>query len=208
MKWTLTSLCLLICGVPSVSADRPDLSRVAVLIGEDGFGHGCPVSEYVLLTAKHVAYGHQEVHGGPRTGSTYGVEVDGAHGIASAVMYSQGFDMALMKTTVKIREPYRIASSVKEGDRVWLIQYSREKKKAFRPEVVEAKVVTILPDHLILDDFGMPGASGGCVVNGDGEVVGIYVAYIPLGESIKDVVGLVVSVTPGEMEIMLAGVDR
>jgi hypothetical protein len=60
------------------------------------------------------------------------------------------------------------------GDEVYWVEYARNKKKDFfESDVKKGKVLLILSGHIVIDGKPEPGASGGCLFNSAGEVVGI-----------------------------------
>lgn len=201
------------CGVlPRANAQPkpqpPDMSRIITFVGSDGLAHGCPVEPDIALTARHVAVNRSDSLFTPPGQSAYAFSSGNVYGYATYIAESQALDIALMQLTSEV-EPYAVAESVSVGEIVWLIDFERDKDAPFHPVPISAKVATILPHHILLSDFGQPGSSGGCVLNGKGEVVGIYVAFIPLVDlkTVQfnvDVVGMAVSVFPSEVADWIA----
>lgn len=191
---------------PERARVEPDVTRMATLVGIDGLAHACPVEivgdKTLMLTARHVAVSRTAsllAEPGP---SAYAVRIGDAFGFATPVLHSDILDIGVMVADfASPLAPYRIATErPKVGDSVWLVDFDRRKKQAFQDKGVEATVVTVLPGHILLDDFGQPGASGGCVLNRKEEVVGIYVAYIDLTDlksgTAGSIVGMAVTVDP------------
>lgn len=185
----------------------PDLSRIITFVGADALAHGCPVAPNVAITARHVAVSHNDSLFSPAGPSAYAFSSGEVVGYARYLRESPSLDLAMMLLGNTV-EPYPIAEGVSVGEVVWLVDFDRHSERPFQPIPVEAKVVTILPHHILLSDFGQPGSSGGCVLNAKGEVVGIYVAYIKLDDLKRvqlniETVGMAVSVFPGEVAAWL-----
>lgn len=199
------------CGKVRVSTQpkgaEPDLSSVVTFVGMDGLAHGCPVSPSLILTARHVALNHHVSVIAPNGPSTYAYSQGNTGGYATYVAESPALDLALMKVDGPVS--YYEVGEVGEGDRVWLVDFDRGNDTPFQSQVVSATVKTVLPHHILLSDFGQPGASGGCVLNSVGKVVGIYVAFIQMYDmksSIPELerFGLAVSVQSEEVSRLVA----
>jgi hypothetical protein len=185
----LLSGCASIGGLLPGSRDRsaaPNLSGSIVLMrsGEWGFGlaHGCMVSEDMVLTARHVALHYD---GRIELPLSYSIEIGGQRGVVRLERSYDDLDLAVMRVygAAIPQSFYKMAGKpLAEGDTVWVRDFDRDEKMAMKPKDVEATIKTILPQHAILSGWAQPGASGGCVLNSDGDLVGIYTAIIFLAD--------------------------
>jgi hypothetical protein len=146
-----------------------------------GFGHACLTTEGDF-TARHVAY--REMPPMP-LGLRWSSADGSVSGWAAPVNLSNFEDLALLALSVS--PPYRatqIASGPPSvGDRVWWIEYNWTKKgKAFARKVRFAKVSRIFAGMILFDDVVHSGASGGCLVNDQNEVVGV----VFMGQTAED----------------------
>lgn len=169
----------------SMEPAPPDTSHSLILAGYDGIAHACPIGPKVALTAYHVAMGRMTSRFGEPGPSKYAASAeDGFTGFASVLSASDTMDLAIVRLEAIVEAPgafYAISeNSPRPGESVYFLDFKRKKWLAFQEKLIRAQVVTVLPRHLILSDFPQGGASGGCVWNSSGEVVGIISGRLDL----------------------------
>ncbi len=180
------------CATQTVTRTKPwvDTSAIPVMSTELGFGHGCPVSEHLMLTAKHFV-ARRTVDGSgfffmPRWSDGYN-----NRGVLEYVRNVSSADMTVLRSVAPLDRWFHIAKKApRVGSEVLLVGYNFETLALYRTIVV-AKITAVKAGHLIFDDTPGPGSSGSCVLNRAGEVVGINVSG---GETEKGTMGFAVSV--------------
>lgn len=199
---------------PEVPAPAvPDMSRVLVLTGSDGYASACPILPGVLLTAKHVAL--DDLGNGQRRPAGYRTSYKGKEGLALYRAHFETEDLAVMNTDLLEVEPYPVSTTPAQvGDVIYLNEYVRSPKKGepiFSRTYVKTTVNNIVGSHIFLNDFSQPMTSGSCVFNEKGEVVGILVAYWGVRDMKRTyltdpkIYGVVVSIVPPPVETPVEG---
>lgn len=146
-----------------------------------GFASGCPISEYQIMTARHIAHVH------PSTGeilNAYVIWSDSENhtGNASLEDFDVRRDLALLHSETRLPHVYRPATTAPQlGEDVWIGGFNFD--DALKPKIVKTQVVNIISAHLILKASGEPGFSGSCVLNAANEVVGIFHWTMRRGDS-------------------------
>ncbi len=154
---------------------EPNTNGVMRIMGRWGFAHACPV-EGVVLTAAHVV---NPFHGVPTMNAVLvgyaWSDGNGNQGMLEGVGASRSRDLGLLE--LKSGEPsyYRHATKEPEvGDLLhWLEYNSSNRETVYTRRIKRAKLLRRVSGHLILDQEPQKGASGSCVLNMKGEVVGI-----------------------------------
>lgn len=166
---------------------EPDLSGVLSLMGRESMAHACPISATQALTNVHV------VQDAP-----YIWEAAGHYGLlgAEATTIRDRFrDLAVVEAWHTQFPRWYVVSQTppQVGDYVYFLGFDFTKKdKAFAPRAFKARILRIRNAHLILTPPGVPGTSGSCVLNEQGEVVAINQGGKELDD--KTVVGVAVGV--------------
>jgi hypothetical protein len=134
-----------------------------------GFGHACLTDEGDF-TARHVV-----VHDNKVFGLRFSSADGSVSGWAAPTAISDFEDLTLLELSVTV--PYRApiaAGPPAVGDRVWWVEYDWSKRdRAFSRVIRSAKVSRIFAGFILFDELVHSGASGGCLVNDAGAVVGI-----------------------------------
>jgi hypothetical protein len=151
----------------SISLDKDP--SIALQAPNGAAGHACPVNGYVL-TANHVLWDeHYKIHVPAAWSDGYGHE-------GSA--YVNGGFTFLDLITLDVQPPGKLdflpPGQAMVGDRIYWYEYDlRTRQNALRARRRFANVLRIVAGHYILDDMPVEGASGSCLLNRHGEVVGI-----------------------------------
>jgi hypothetical protein len=153
----------------SISADRDP--SIALQAPNGAAGHACPVNGYVL-TASHVLWDETLKTYVPTAWS------DG-YGQEGSAAVSGGFTfLDLISLSIYPLEGYQLdylpPGYAGVGDRVYWYEFDlRTRSNALRARRRFADVLRIVAGHYILDDMPVEGASGSCLLNSNGEVVGV-----------------------------------
>ena len=167
---------------------KPPSPMPIALMGKFGAAHACPVAG-IVVTAGHVAYHTSLVEGQiVYTPMAYLAEDGAGHsGLADPKGYNGYVDIALITLTW---EPvyYEKGPAVLIGDEVSWVEYDfTHVRKAFSPRVRRARVINTRLGHIMFTPPPMPGASGSCVFNTSGQVVGIVSAGMPADDGVVGV---------------------
>ena len=164
-------------GAVALSATTPN--RPLALLGLYGAAHACPVlikGEGHVITAGHVAW-HVVTNGGElaRIPKYYLIEDGvGNTGAAGAEAYNMYTDLAYLTTDLQITRWYSRGNLPAVGDEVTWVEYDFTKPdRAYRSRERSAKVLNVRLSHIMFDKVPASGASGTCLFNVEGEVVGI-----------------------------------
>lgn len=165
---------------PCLIEPEPETLPV-VLMGSAGAAHACPVDlgEGLLVTAGHVAYrsvlSNGEIINLPKV---YLAEDEHGHiGRAAPSGANNYVDIALMVTDLDDLKYYPLGVSY-VGDKVYWYEYSyKNAKSIYQNERREAKVSSVRVNHYFFDKAPLPGASGTCLFNEAGHVIGIISWY-------------------------------
>jgi hypothetical protein len=187
MKILRTALLALALCVAPTFAEKTSFSTDGVisLYSVSSIGHACPVGpDGTVLTAKHVAYSRE---GHPQY-FAWGNAL-GMRGTADPIWASKYFDLAKLRLNKKVPY-YELAKELpKEGAPVYWQEFSE----------VDARNVTrkgkfryTEGGYIFIEKAVQAGASGGCLFNEEGKVIGINVwgpkSVKPIGISV-DLIG-------------------
>lgn len=175
---TLSGCALAQAGAMSAQPARaPEItSGVLQLISARALGHGCPVTETLLLTARHMATA-QRLSGPPEPVDVTWSDADGYSGSAVTVAIDARRDLALMRADRAFRRWYPPAATAPEiGETVVIVGY--DYRDRLHRQIVRAEIVNLIATHLVLSQPGQPGFSGSCVIDTAGRAVGIFVAAV------------------------------
>lgn len=168
--------------VPVHADDKPtqDISRAVTLAGYDGLARGCPISPLLILTARHVARSSKDDNGNIEN-SYMRMEYMGRVGQARYLSHALTSDIAYMVPSFPLEQHYTLSSQpARMGDIVLFLDFNRDVGKAMEDILIKVKVQRVVAGHLYFSGIGDPGASGSCVWNQAGDVVGIMSAISPL----------------------------
>lgn len=169
---------VLMLAEPGLSASTkpqpPSLDHVVRLVGRYGIAHACPIAPTTALTNAHVVDLRPFDPSVPLYPHRFET-VDGQQiGLAVAERVSQGEDLALIQLSREVPY-YPIATNAPEkGDTLYWAGYDWSKRKRFGDSLLmQGRVVNLIAGSIVIDTETMSGSSGGCVLNADGEVVGV-----------------------------------
>ena len=140
------------------------------LIG-NGLGHACAV-EGRVFTARHVVEDFQ-------TGKTYTHRSN--YGKMRIVKIHRDRDLA--EISLEQKPPsWPLAKSITPGEKVLWWEYNfNNRRDTGKVNMRDARVIRISADHIFFDRQPIPGASGTCLANEKGEVVGIVFRFFQTG---------------------------
>lgn len=171
------SACAPVTGMAGVSAASeprtPDTSGVIRLVGNGGFGQGCPFEKTLAYTARHMVVKEEPF---PRNLFYVWSDHEGRSGSAWNAGYDLRRDLAVIHTDKPFHRIYPVATDApQEGEPLTIVGYDLEDEDhPMRPKVVPVKLKNIVSAHLMLGKGGQQGFSGSCVLNAKGEIVGIF----------------------------------
>lgn len=148
-------------GLLALLTAAPSFANQLAVVGFGPAGQACPVTEHLALTARHVVEGRKQLRFSTGTGIEGRVEV---------VTEYPDADLALVKTEEKLT-PYRVASNPPVADeKLWVQGFDwRKQATQFLPRVMDPSTFYyVFSGHLYYVPGGMPGTSGGCVLNQEG----------------------------------------
>lgn len=172
---TVVALLAFIMAVPATmtSDDDPDLTATLSLAGRFSTAHACPVSPEWALTAAHVTDPKPfdpEARLIPYRFENYEGEV----GLASPQSVFASSDIGWLHLSNPVTRFYEIGSKPAKGDKVHWINFKTNRNNFHEMEGMSAEVVNSVAGILYLKgDEPKPGASGGCVLDSNGYLVGI-----------------------------------
>jgi hypothetical protein len=147
------------------------------MMGRWGFAHACPVDGFIL-TAAHVVNPFSNTAG--LTGLLVGYAWEdgyGNRGYVKGAGASLDRDVGVLTLESGVPVYYRHAEEAPAiGDLLYWVEYDYERKSTvFEQKSRRGELLRIVPGHLVLDREPAKGASGGCLLNANGEVVGLIV---------------------------------
>ena len=148
--------------------DHPNTKGIITLINA-GFAHACPCDGKVY-TAGHAVM--PVLRNAPLRAFLW-EDGYGNSGEAEGKSYDDYRDLGTL--SLKGDDPvYYVRASTlpKEDDKVYWLEF---KDKDYLPEVRDAKVMYSVAGYVFFDKIPSSGASGSCLLNSAGEVVGIVV---------------------------------
>lgn len=153
-----------------------------------GVGHACPIAGEGVLTAAHVVIDKQA---GRVVNVSYSFK--GTEGLGEVVGVSPYKDLALIVVSGPV--DYLPRAEAKVGDLVFWFEYDfRTRENLLRGRRRFATVIRLVAGTIIFDAPPTPGASGTCLINSEGAVVGIVVAGFETDD--KLVSGVAVTLPP------------
>lgn len=131
-----------------------------------GAGHACPVNGEVI-TAAHVLWDETTRK---YLGATYTFGTSEGYAIADAFFPYK--DLARLQISGQVR--YLPSGNPQAGDEVFWFEYDfRTQENAFRAHRRMAIILRVVAGLVIFDQEPVSGASGTCLINARGQVVGI-----------------------------------
>ena len=154
-----------------------------VLVGKSGAAHACPVildGIELVLTASHVAFERVTHSEGislyPKR--FYATDSYGNAGVAEPILDNPYVDLAVLELSFKPERFNTIGPVPEPGAEVHWTEFNFTKRDhAYEPRSRKAKVINVVAGHVIFDDAVTPGASGSCLYDILGRVVGIISWY-------------------------------
>jgi hypothetical protein len=159
---------------PMTTPAAPDTDAILRLVGRFGSAHACPISETLALTSAHVADLRPFDPGHPMYPLVWS-DGFGHDGNLMPVISFRHRDLALMESDVPFARWYEIAAEAPApGERLVALGFDwRKVRRLYAPRVFTAELLRIVARTLIFVEGTERGASGSCVLNARGEVVGI-----------------------------------
>jgi hypothetical protein len=160
----------------------PDTSAILRLSsGKSTIGHACPLGPLDAMTNRHIVDGE--------TGFQWS-DAEGVHrGYAKPIGEGTYADLGWLRADEDTPFPrwFELSKVMpKVGDAVFLIGYSFDnRKKAFAERVFETRILRLVAGLIILEQPGVPGSSGSCLLAADGTVIGINAGAKGLGDEGK-----------------------
>jgi hypothetical protein len=155
----------------------PDVSGVITLMGHLGFGHACPCEDGKVYTAGHIVAKlvKEETSLAPMY-MHYAWTAGDQHGRATGAYFDMHMDIGTVKLLTGVPDVlFPIAEgSVLPEQRVYWSEFA-DHGQELTSERKEAVVKYVVGPYAVLSKEPTPGASGSCVLNSEGEVVGIVV---------------------------------
>lgn len=176
-KYLLLAVTLLFVGCASKSIDlapeapkiskAPDTAGIISLLSLDRIGHACPC-DGTVYTAAHLARPGNEY-----LFYTWGDQL-GHQGTAEGNSYDRYRDLGTLKLMGDTPYMYPKATTLpKRGDVVYWVEFGTTAHEFFLPKVRKAKFLYAFAGYANFDNIPQQGASGSCLLNAKGEVVGI-----------------------------------
>lgn len=179
MLWLIALLIQFACAGANLSFEAPEVNAVDTtktlqLMGRGGIAHGCPV-DGIIFTAAHVAQFENDegIPIGPVPGYAFSTE-EGGEGYVKVSAVNQVRDIAVLSLQSGDVSYYKLGATPEAGDTVYWREYDFE-EVALAEVFVETTVEHIVAGHVVTTDYPNQGASGGCLFNEEGEVIGIVV---------------------------------
>jgi trypsin-like peptidase len=176
--WGVVVMGLLVVGQALFGEELPPPVPIEVgsiaLSTHGGFGHACPISAGLALTARHVIDPRPFDPETPLQPGRWNDE-DGHEGIFLPLNVARDRDLGLI--TGEFPHWYEIAKAPpKRGERLRIVGFEWQKKGRFlAPKVWTVEYLRQTGGMLIVSENPDSGSSGSCVLNEAGEVVGIEV---------------------------------
>lgn len=181
-------LVLALAGCASTRADAPTASwrgpslndpKSMSLVGRFGIGHACPVNG-MIFTAAHVATSPKSDPSQAALGYVYSMGTRKGFVTGFSPLLSR--DLATMNVDIGDQPTYgRLAGRAPvNGDKIYWQEFNLT-ANPLRGELRSGEITDVTTGHFVFKPEPSPGASGGCVINEQGEVYGIVIWGIGLG---------------------------
>lgn len=172
---------------------------IALQASTGAAGHACPVNGYVL-TASHVLWDADlKIYVPTAWSDGYGNE--GSAYVSGGYNFLDLISLTMCPDSKQL--DFQPPGKAGVGSRVYWYEYDlRTRENALRARRRFADVLRVVAGHYILDEMPVEGASGSCLLNKEGEVVGIVNA----GWDTDDGLGVGVAVKLPE-EILLGIIE-
>lgn len=174
MKTLITAIAVFLT-VHTAASTVENRYSFSMRVGRGGIGHGCAVNG-LTITAAHMV-DRREKHNfsaPPRMYFRYEFE-GGQVGRGFSVQHSRNADLAIV--SIDKDPPYgyaTLAPKPKIGDKVTWFEYDfRKNKNIMKKRSRKSKIIQIISGLVLLKDKASGGASGGCVFNENGHVIGL-----------------------------------
>jgi len=169
------------------------------LLGLPGAAHACPLlvdGVGHVVTASHVAWRLTTDGMGQEVWIPNIYLIEGAAGqigLAMGEAHHLATDLSYLQTDLELTEWYARGNLPAVGDVVTWVEYDFSKpERAYQPKARSSKVLGTRLSHIFLKEVPESGASGTCVFNAAGEVVGIIAWRQRVG---MDEIGVAVGVS-------------
>ena len=176
MRRVLIVFFVLLLPAAVIASDKgPDLNGVLRVAGRFAWGHACPTSPITAVTAGHVV----DLRPFDRDVSPYALMWSAAGKTGSLYPVKQDWYRDLAYLVPSDGEEFPVWFKQAEhapaaADKLYILGYDwSERKKLMDDKRYEVTAVRIVAGHLFYSESSKPGSSGGCVLNADGEIVGI-----------------------------------
>jgi hypothetical protein len=172
---TVVALLAFVMAVPATitSGDDPDLTATLSLAGRFSVAHACPVSPEWALTAAHVLDPRPFEPKAPLVPYRF-ESYRGEEGLAQPQSVLASSDLGWLHLNVKVSKFYTYGPKPVKGDKVYWVNLKTNRDNFHEMDVVDAEVVNVVAGLIFTKGTEpKPGASGGCLLNVDGELVGI-----------------------------------
>ena len=184
MKAGIGALLALLAMVAAGDSQRvPDTSKILSLSGRMSAAHGCPVAPWLVVSNAHVFDFVPTNTEFPLI--SYRAESPSWSGEVKGIWTSWAADYALGAPSTDLPGFYPLAKEApKPGERLWWIGYDwKNTRRAFERKVMSGEVVRDFAGSIVIDEKTFPGSSGSCVLNANGEAVGIIMGTMELDNS-------------------------
>lgn len=195
------------CAAKQVSEppSEPDTSYVLRLVGRFGLGHGCPVNGVILTAGHNVQPFASAARSSLQLVGFSWEDSAGNRGYARGVNVHAARDLGVLHVTSGRPRYYELASQAPElGDAVSWREYDRSRtERAYFGALRWAQLVNSVAGHLVLSRPPTHGASGTCVFDSAGDVVGVvsWRDTLQSGEGVAFVVSVVPPWWPAGIEL-------
>lgn len=166
----------------------PDMSGIMPLIGKGTLAHACPISPVKALTAAHVV----SKGGEDESPRFHHFQQGDVVGTTNRVEVFEDADIALVWLDKPVKKFYPLAPTAPiPGEKLFLRGFDfRRQKDALAPRDWEVTVLRTVAGHVVFKPGVEQGTSGSCILNQQGEVVGIVAFGVSIEGGSEAVVGV------------------
>lgn len=179
--------------VATVFAEKK-VDRSLAIFTAYGSGHGCAVRGDIFTAAHVMRVARQDINRASWSDSS------GKFGYAQVVVRSTAKDLVVLHNLGLGSGPeyHKLANPARAGDPVFWVEYDfSEAKLAFDPVFRTAVVQKRIAQHYILSETPVQGASGGCLFNAAGDVLGVMAWGLTMYNGEK--IGAAVEILPEDL---------